>query len=56
MLEVPMSKLQHWGDRAFSVSGHKLWNKLPSEMRIVTDLGLFESRLKTHLFKVVFST
>ncbi len=41
LLEVPRSRYKHWGDRAFSVAGPRLWNKLPPDMRTITDLGLF---------------
>ncbi len=46
LLEVPRSKDKHRGDRAFSVAAPRLWNKLPAEMRLISDLGLFKSRLK----------
>ena len=45
LLEAPMSKYKHWGDQAFSVAGPRLWNKLPAEMCLISDLGLFISRL-----------
>ncbi len=56
LLEVPRSNYKHWGDRAFSVAAPKLWNKLPPEMRTITDLGLFKPKLKTFLFKMAFNT
>ena len=37
------------GDRAFSVSGPRLWNALPVEIRQLSTLGKFKSQLK-HLF------
>lgn len=55
LLEVPRTKSKHWGDRSFSVAGPRLWNKLPPDMRTITDLGLFKSRLKTHLFRLAFN-
>ena len=42
LLEVPRSKYKHWGDRA--------------EMRLISDLGLFKSRLKTYLCQMAFNT
>ena len=39
------------GDRAFSVCGPRLWNALPTNMRMVEDLEDFKGRLKTYLFK-----
>ncbi len=45
LLEVPMSWYKHWGDRAFSVAGPRLWSKLPPNMRTITDLG----RVRLHM-------
>ena len=56
LLEVPRSRLKHWGDRAFSVAAPRLWNKLPTEMRFTSDLDLFKSKLKTYLFRLAFNT
>ena len=52
VLEVPRSKYKHWGDQAFSVAAPRLWNKLPTVMRLISDPGLFKSRLKTYLFRL----
>ena len=56
LLEVPRSKFKHWGDRAFSIAAPRLWNKLPCNLRTISDLGLFKSRLKTYLFRMAFNT
>ncbi len=45
LLEVPRSKYKYWGERAFSVAAPRFWNKLPAEMRLISDLGLFKPRL-----------
>ena len=42
-------------DRAFSVSGPKLWNQLPASIQNSCSLDVFKSRLKTFLFKIFFS-
>ena len=42
------------GSRAFSYSSTTVWNSLPQQLRAVTNLATFKSRLKTHLFKVAF--
>ena len=42
------------GKRAFSVIGPRLWNSLPPDTRNSSSLPIFRSRLKTHLFKIVF--
>ena len=42
------------GDRSFQVAAPALWNVLPREIRSITDLGIFERHLKTHLFREAF--
>ncbi len=55
LLEVLRSRYKHWGDQAFSVAGPRLWNKVPPDMRTITDLGLFKAKLKTYLFRLAFN-
>ena len=55
-LVVPRSRCKQWGDRSFAFAAPKLWNTLPVDLRVLTDLALFKSRLKTHLFKLAFNT
>ena len=43
-----------YGERSFSVAGSVLWNVVPEEMRLITDIGHFKSQLKTWLFKDAF--
>jgi len=40
--------------RSFSAAAPKLWNDPPVELRQVTSLDSFKSRLKTYLFKKYF--
>ena len=47
-------KLKTYGYRAFSVAGPKLWNTLPVDIRSLTNIDTFKSKLKTHLFKLVY--
>src|SRR6188768_2433288 len=49
LLSVPdiRSKI---GRRSFSFSAPMVWNSLPCELRSLTCLASFRSRLKTHLF------
>ena len=54
ILNVPRSNTKSWGDRAFSIAGPRIWNSLPIELRMITNIEEFKSRLKTHLFKVAF--
>jgi len=51
LLKVPKSRTKTYGDRAFSVTGPVLWNKLPDELRHELSLNSFKSKLKTFLFK-----
>ena len=43
--------LGEMGKRAFSVCGPRLWNCLPTELRMNEDLDDFKKRLKTYLFR-----
>jgi len=49
-LKEPKTRTTSYGDRAFSVEAPKLWNKLPDDIRFSTEIGIFKSKLKTHLF------
>jgi len=52
-LLIPATRLQ-FGDRAFAVAGSRQWNLLPSQIRTISDIGTFKSKLKTHLFIQAF--
>ncbi|KAI5607411.1 hypothetical protein C0J50_1722, partial [Silurus asotus] len=39
---------------SFAVQGPRLWNALPAHIRCVTELSIFKSQLKTHLFRQAF--
>lgn len=49
MLVVPKTRTT-FGDRAFSVTGPRLFNELPRDLREVTSSVQFLRRLKTHLY------
>ena len=51
LLKAPKSRTKTYGDRAFSVIGPVLWNKLPDELRHELSLNSFKSKLKTFLFR-----
>lgn len=51
---VPRTRLKTYGDRAFSVAGPVLWNKLPVSLRTLTSMGAFKIRLKTLLFQEAY--
>ena len=40
-----------FGDRAFSICGPVLWNRLPKCMKEINSLDKFKKELKTHLFR-----
>ena len=51
MLNVPSVKTSKtYGDKAFSINGPCLWNKLPQKIRCIDDFNVFKKRLKTHFF------
>ena len=51
LLDVPRTRTCTYGDRAFSVCAPALWNALPDEIRFETELSVFKTKLKTHLFE-----
>ena len=54
LLSVPKSRTVTYGDRALSVCGHKLWNELPFQLRMSSNLQALKSGLKTILFKMAY--
>ncbi|XDV53534.1 hypothetical protein PO909_022010, partial [Leuciscus waleckii] len=54
LILIPHSRLKRRGDRAFSVTGPRLWNDLPVEIRMAPSLTIFKSLLKTHLFSLAY--
>ncbi|XP_054646923.1 uncharacterized protein si:dkey-56d12.4 isoform X2 [Dunckerocampus dactyliophorus] len=55
-LEVPRMKYKKWGDHAFAAFAPTLWNSLPPALRSTTNLSVFKSLLKTHLFRLAYDT
>ena len=51
LLNVPSTKLNTFADRSFSVAGPKIWNDIPSNIRIISDYYSFKRQLKTLYFK-----
>ena len=43
-----------FGERAFSVAGSTAWNKLPPNLRLITDNYRFKRVLKAHLFSIAY--
>ena len=53
LLDVPSIRAKvTLGDRAFEVAALKLWNSLPSELRLINNMDILKRHLKTYLFKV----
>ena len=50
LLVVPRVNTKRYGERAFSVTGPKLWNDLPQYLRDLSKLEHFKKKLKTYLF------
>ena len=55
LLAVPRTNLVSAGDRAFSVAGPKLWNKLPMHIKQSSNVCVFKRKLKTHLFNQFYN-
>jgi len=47
-------RLSTVSDRAFPVAAPRIWNSLPQHVTSAPSLGIFRSRLKTHLFRRCF--
>ncbi len=53
-LKVPKTKCVTFEQRSLAVAGPTEWNKLPIELRNITELDTFKKQLKTHLFKLAY--
>ena len=53
-LKVPKTKRKTFEHRSIAVAGPTLWNKLPIDIRCITDLDTFKKELKTHLFRCAY--
>ena len=49
LLKTPIFKTKY-GKRVFEISGSRLWNALPVELRMLEDVGTFKGQMKTLLF------
>ena len=55
MLQTPrILTTKTLGDRAFLAVAPKLWNALPSQIRIERNFNRFKGLLKTHFFRLAF--
>lgn len=53
LLSIPRSSSKS-GDRAFTIAGPRIWNALPLDIRLSTNVETFKKNLKTHLFKKAY--
>ena len=49
-LSVPRIKKTTFGGRSFAYTGATLWNSLPRELKLCSNLNQFKKHLKTYLF------
>ena len=40
----------HYGDITFTVSAAKMWNQLPTVIKLSGSVNIFKKNIKTHLF------
>ena len=50
-LDVPRTRTNSYGDGTFSVAAPILWNQLQEDFRFATEISIFKTKLKTHLFQ-----
>ena len=55
-LKVPFNIRKTQGDRGFSHTAATHWNKLPEYIRQTKDISIFRRLLKTHYFRLAYTT
>ena len=55
-LDTPFNRRKSLADRGFSYAAAKYWNDLPDHIKTAEDINKFKSLLKTHFFKLAFSS
>ena len=53
--KIQSYNLKSYGLRAFSIMALKLWNDLPMEIRSISNINIFKSKLKTYPFKKAYN-
>ena len=51
-LIVPYAKRKTFAERSFSIQGPRLWNEIPSDLRLINKYDVFKAKLKTHYFQM----
>ena len=52
---IPRRTYRKLGDRAFSVSAPRAWNRLPTDLKFIRSTTTFKHQLKTFLFRVAYN-
>jgi hypothetical protein len=55
LLQEPKFRTKTYGMRAFSIAAPRIWNALPTEIRLCSKHDSFIKLLKTHLFKKYYT-
>ena len=55
LLQIPITKLSTYGDRAFEKAAPELWNRLPVQIRQSKTVTIFKTQLKTYMFNQYYS-
>lgn len=53
-LVIPKVKRSTFAGRSFSFASPTLWNRLPDDLRLTTDIDFFKKQLKTYLFSLSY--
>ena len=55
LLQIPLTNLKRFGDRAFCAYAPRLWNELPDNIKAADSVQNFKKQLKTLLFRKKFN-
>ena len=55
LLQIPLTNLKRFGDRAFCAYAPRLWNELPDNIKAADSVQNFKKELKTLLFRKEFN-
>jgi hypothetical protein len=55
LLNIPKTRLNTYGDKAFQAAAPRLWNSLPLKIKQSSSTMAFKQALKTHLFKTAYN-
>ena len=55
LLQIPLTNLKRFGDRAFCAYAPRPWNELPDNIKAADSVQNFKKQLKTLLFRKEFN-